>query len=287
MNEWIRTPPAADAEAAFRAAFDLRYGGATPAPDPVGWNAVLDGILAHRSIRAYVPDPLPEGTLETLVAAAQSASSSSNLQTWSVVAVEDSGRRAQLAAWAGDQAHIKQAPLLLVFLADLSRAERVARAAGIEPQALDFLELTIVATVDAALAAQNAVLAAESLGLGTVYIGALRNRVTDVARLLDLPPHVYPVFGLVVGRPDLAARPADVKPRLPQSVVLHREVYRAEADDRVFAAYDATLHAFQARQALPRIDWTKQLSGRVATAAGLNGREKLRDALGSLGLGLR
>ena len=55
-------------------------------------NDVLAQLLAHRSVRAYLPDPLPEGTIETLVAAAQSASTSSNLQPWSVVAVEEIGR---------------------------------------------------------------------------------------------------------------------------------------------------------------------------------------------------
>src|ERR1019366_4866478 len=101
-----------------------RYGAAA-APRLLPLNAVLTTLLSHRSVRRYRPDPLPLHTLETLVAAGQSASTSSNLQAWSVVAVEDAGRKARLAAVAGNQAHITECPLFLVFLADLSRLDRL------------------------------------------------------------------------------------------------------------------------------------------------------------------
>src|SRR3569833_3811073 len=132
-------------------------------------------LLAHRSIRSYRPDPVPGHTVETLVAAAQSAASSSNLQTWSVVAVEDPARKQRLSEFAGNQKHIREAPLFLVWLADLSRAERLAEREGRPDDGIHFLETLFVAVIDAALAAQNAVVALEAQGLGAVYIGALRN----------------------------------------------------------------------------------------------------------------
>ena len=117
-------------------------------------NETLETILSHRSVRAYRSDqPLPPQTLELLVAAAQSAPTSSNLQTWSVVAVEDSGRKSRLAALAGEQHHIGQCPLFLVWLADLARLEDVARQRGLSAAGLDYLECFIVAVVDTALAA--------------------------------------------------------------------------------------------------------------------------------------
>ena len=115
--------------------------------------------------------------------------------------MRDDERRAALSALAGDQAHITQAPLLLVWLVDLGRAHAIAAAHEAPTEGADFLESAVVGFVDAALAAQNAVLAAESLGLGTVYIGALRNRPAEVAELLHLPKHVFAAFGLVVGPP--------------------------------------------------------------------------------------
>lgn len=122
-----------------------------------------------------------------LIAAAQSASTSSNLQTWSVVAVEDQQRKEELSKLAGNQAHIKQVPLFLVWLADLARLSSIADSRGISHDALEYLEMFVTATIDASLAAQNAAVAAESLGLGTVYIGGIRNHPQEVAEILNLP----------------------------------------------------------------------------------------------------
>ncbi|WP_439578639.1 NADPH-dependent oxidoreductase [Elioraea sp.] len=261
-----------------------RYGTAPPELR-LRWNSVVETLLSHRSVRAYRADPLPEGTLETAIAAAQSAATSSNLQTWSVVAVQDPARKTRLAALAANQKQIVQAPLFLIWLADLSRLARVAEAQGLEAEGLHYLELLIVAIVDAALAAQNAVVAVESLGLGTVYIGAIRNDVTAVARELALPSHVMPLFGLCLGYPDETA-PAAIKPRLALDAVLSREQYAAEGEGDAVAAYDAVFAAFQTSQGLPEERWSARAIGRVRTRAALHGRDKLREALNRLGFRL-
>ena len=121
------------------------------------------------------------------------------MQTWSVVAVADPEKRKALAKIANNQKHIEQCPLFLVFLADLSRLDRMAATEGITFQGLPYAETFLVAAIDAALAAQNAVIAAESLGLATVYIGALRNDVEAVAKVIGLPKGAAGVFGLCVG----------------------------------------------------------------------------------------
>lgn len=105
------------------------------------------------------------------------------------------------------------------------------------------MESLLLGTIDAALAAQNAVVALESLGLGSVYIGGIRNDIKGVAKELGLPPKVYPVFGLCVGYPS-PDQPAKVKPRLPQQAVLHRETYSIAAEEGVLSEYDARLGAF-------------------------------------------
>ena len=248
-------------------------------------NLVLETLLTHRTVRAYLDTPLPEGTLETLVAAAQSAPSSSNLQAWSVIAVEDRERRARLAHFAGDQAHILEAPLFLVWLADLSRLRGIASAAGRPSEGLDYLESFVLGVVDAALAAQNALVAAESLGLGACYIGAIRNRPLDVAAELGLPPETVAVFGLTLGYPD-PARPADVKPRLEPAAVLHRERYGRTTPNSL-ASYNQAMRAFQAEQKLAPVNWTDQAAARIASAEALKGRDKLTEALRTLGFGLK
>ncbi|MEI7447408.1 MAG: NADPH-dependent oxidoreductase [Burkholderiales bacterium] len=271
----------------LRDALTRRHGGADPTHDAVAERAapVLETLLAHRSVRAYLPDALPEGTLETLVAAAQSAATSSNLQAWSVVAVEDAARRARLSELVGGQAHVREAPLFLAWIADLSRLARTAEGQGRTAGANRYLEMFLVAAVDAALAAQNAVVAAESMGLGTVYIGAMRNRPDEVAAELRLPQGAFAVFGLCVGRPD-PSRPASVKPRLAPRTVLHRETYATDGEPEAVAAYDETMRAFQRSQHMTEQAWSAQSSQRVAGPESLSGRHRLAALLKAQGFGL-
>ena len=263
-----------------------RYGDALPAAGP--WNEHIALLLSHRSVRGYLPDAVPTGTLETLVAAASSAATSSNLQTWSVVTVTDPAVRAKLAKIANNQKHIEECPLFLVWLADLSRLERLGEAEGVTLEGLPYLETFLVAAIDAALAAQNAVVAAEAIGLSTVYIGALRNRPAEVAELLGLPPGVMGVFGLCVGyaKPEAAA---EVKPRLPQSLVLHHDRYGVPAaqENAERAAYDATLEAFSERNGMGKVDWSKRAINRTEKLEAMSGRHILRETLHGMGFPLK
>lgn len=296
------------------ALLQARYGQAEAVPG-LDLNPVLETLFAHRSVRAFRPDPLPDGTLETLIAAAQSAPSSSNLQTWSVIAVQSPAGRARLAELTGPQPHVAEAPLVLAWLADLSRISRIAERRGETAAGLDYLDTFLMAVIDAALAAQNAVVAAESLGLGTVYLGALRNQPEAVADLLGVPDGVFPVFGLVVGHPD-PARLAQIKPRLPLRTVLHAERYRPVdpqvAESRVAEShvaeprlhdpgarsagsagsavtssdsaqelgnYDAVLRRFQLSEGLATVDWSAQVLERLRDGQALKGRDRLYEAL--------
>ncbi|MEW6121818.1 MAG: NADPH-dependent oxidoreductase [Pseudomonadota bacterium] len=277
--------PAPATAPAAAALLKARYG-AAEAPAHLLLTDTIGGLLAHRSVRAFSDRPLPDGLIETLVAAAQSASSSSNLQTFSVVAVDNPQTKARLAELAAGQKHVAEAPLVLVWLADLARLEEIGTRADAPTDALAYLETLFVGIIDAALAAQNAVVALESLGLGAVYIGALRNRPEDVAALLGLPKNVFAVFGLCVGYED-PARPADVKPRLSQKLVLHRERYDPALAQAPLESYEAALTAFQETQKMPPLGWAPVALKRVKGAASLSGRDRMREALHALGFGLK
>ncbi len=264
-----------------------RYGGAAPAlPADHPQAALLDSVLAHRSVRHYAERELAPGTLELLVAAAQSAPTSSNLQAWSVVAIQDPERKARAALLAGDQAFIRQAPLFLLFIADLSRLDDASRLHGLPGTGLDYLELFLIAALDATLAAQNTIVAAEALGLGICCVGAVRNRPQEIAELAGLPQRAIAVFGLAVGHPDPQA-PAAVKPRLPQAEVLHRETYASAGRPRALADFDQVALAFARSQGLPSTPWTRQVAERVGSAEMLRGRDHLADVLRARGFPLR
>ena len=262
-----------------------RYGSDSFDPQHL-WNETLAALLSHRSVRAYQPDPLPPQTLETLIAAAQSAATSSNLQTWSVVAVEDPTRKDTLAQLAGNQAHIRQCPLFLVWLADLARLDYLAAQQKMTADGLNYTETFVVAVVDAALAAQNATVAAESLGLGTVYIGGIRNQPEQIAETLQLPPHLFAVFGMCVGYPE-QPNVAAIKPRLPQAAVLHREKYDLNQQTGAIAQYNKVMQQFyQSQQMDVAGNWVEHSLKRVATPQALSGRDQLKEQLHRLGFPL-
>ena len=230
---------------------------------------------------------IPPGAVETLVAAAQSAPTSSNLQTWSVLAVEDPERKARLSRLAGDQAFIREAPLFLVWVVDQHKLKSVAGGQGREALAFDYLETFLLGAVDTSLAAQNATVAAESLGLGATYVGGIRNKPAEVAAELGLAPHMFALFGMAVGWPDPDAG-LEVKPRLPKEAVLFREQYDwTETQAAAVAAYNPRLRAFQRRQGLPEQDWTTQAVNRTAGPQSMAGRHVLREILSGLGFPLR
>jgi nitroreductase len=163
-------------------------------------NATLEILTAHRSIRKFTDEPLPDGLLETLCTAAQAAATSSFLQGATLIRVTNPESRSTLARCAGGQGYVETAAEFLVLCADLKRAGNYCHKYGKEFEG-DFTEQFIIATVDVALMAQNLVIAAESVGLGICYIGGLRNNPQEVSDLLELPRGVYPVFGLWLSRP--------------------------------------------------------------------------------------
>lgn len=203
-------------------------------------NQVTELLRAHRSIRRFTDEPVDDGKVAEIVRCGQAAASSSNLQATTVIRVRDPEKLVLLAEVAGGQDQVVTCGAFLVFCADLHRAKLACEMQGGRFVA-GMTEHFILATVDVALAAQNCVVAAESMGLGACYIGALRNDPETVARLLDLPVAVYPVFGLCLGWPGQAP---EVKPRLPLEVVLKEDAYRDPDSMEGILDYDRVLREY-------------------------------------------
>jgi len=217
----------------------------------------------HRSIRRYKPTPLPAGMLEAILSSAQMASTSSYLQYYSVVVVSDPDRKDRLAEVCGNQEHIRQCPIFLVFCADLHRLRRVCQREGTQIQT-GYIESFLVTAVDTALLAQNVALAAESLGLGIVFIGGIRNNPAEVVAELALPDLVFPVMGMCLGYP---AVDPPTKPRLPLPAVMHRERYQTEEMDIHLDEFDeavAGIEMFRYVETGEVYGWMARAARRVA-----------------------
>lgn len=194
--------------------------------------ALLQG---HRSIRHFTDQPISDEQREAIIASAQSASSSSFLQCSSIIRITDKALREQLVTLSGGQQHVAQAAEFWVFCADFNRHLQISPDAQ-----LGLAEQLLLGCVDTAIMGQNALVAAESLGLGGVYIGGIRNNIEAVGELLGVPKHVLPLFGLCMGWP---ADEPDIKPRMPASMLVHENRYQP-LDQAVLAEYDEHLAAY-------------------------------------------
>ena len=274
--------PALDAQ---KEALTRRYGPASlPATGP--WNDTIARMLEHRSVRSYKPDAVPPGALETIIAAAQSAATSSNMQWTSVVATTDPAKKKVLAEIAGNQKHVEQCPLFLCWVADMNRHATISATEQVEFETMPFLETFMVACIDVALAAQNAVVAAESLGLSTVYIGAMRNDPVRVAEVFNLPKQSFVVFGMCLGYATEQGF-GEVKPRLAQGAILHREQYDSSTAHDERKAHDEEMMRFSARHELQAGTWTQRVLNRLGPLKSMQGRERMRAALSRLGFEIR
>lgn len=242
---------------------------------------VLALLRAHRSIRKFKNDPIDESLFRQIMEAGQAAATSSFLQGATVIRVRDPDSRQKLAEYAGNQPYVASAAEFLVFCADLKRAGSYCEKYG-KPFSGDYTEHFIIATVDAALMAQNVVVAAESQGLGICYIGGLRNNPRQVSDLLALPKGVYPVFGLCLGYPDQSP---EVKPRLPLDVILKQEVYSEEGDAGIIAAYDEHVREYYRTRTGGGhgISWSEQVASLLSEKA----RPHMRDFLAEQGFTMK
>lgn len=198
------------------------------------------GILSRRSVRRYRAAPVPDSLLDALLACAQSAPTKSNLQQYSILTLGDAAKRKRLAELLPTMQWAAEAPVFLFFLGDVRRGRRIAQIRGYEHRN-DNVDTFMNAAVDAALAMQCFIDAAESSGLGCCPISMVRNDLDMVTELLELPAGVFPIAGLSAGWPQ---EKGHISMRLPPSVIVHRNRYDDAAleeevrayDDRVFTA---------------------------------------------------
>lgn len=238
--------------------------------------AVLDTLSKHVTVRFFEDKTISDELLVTILEAARRSPTSSNMQSYSMIVVKDPKVKKQLAVLAGGQKHVETCPVFLAFCADIYKLELACKLHGV--QLARSLETTLVSTVDASLVGMSVQMAAESLGLGAVMIGAMRNHPQEAAALLGLPEGVYIVYGMCLGWP-LTIPPQ--KPRLPQDLVIHYESYQTEAMSEKLQLHDAELAEHYRRLGTNQDDaaW----SGPIAKRLHKTSRPDLRKALEARG----
>jgi nitroreductase len=244
-------------------------------------NTTIETMRSHRSIRKFKVKEIPDEMLETILTSAQCAATSNFVQAYTIIRVDDQQNRQAIAKLSGSQQWIIEAPVFLVFIADLNRLEAACRKHG-KDMAAGYMEQFIVATVDTALIGQNTLLAAESMGLGGLFIGAIRNDPKKICDMLNIPQHAYPVFGMCLGYPD---DQPPVKPRLPLETVFRKETYSAVDDDAVLDVYDETTRAYYLSRDSNLKDetWTCQMAGFMSRVV----RPHMKEFIASKGFCIR
>ena len=224
-------------------------------------------MKAHTSVRRFKEQEIPQADLDEILTAGQMASSWKNFQSYSVILVRSQEKKDALYELVPQEA-IRQSAAFLLFVGDLNRAEKGAslHTDTFQPQGVEALLIT---SVDAALAGQNTLLAAESLGYGGVIIGLVRYKSEEVAELFNLPDYTYPVFGIALGVPN---QQHDVKPRLPLKQVVFEEEYQKQPVEAILD-YDKVQADYAGARATT--SWSQRLAEQFGQAEPSSTRKNL------------
>ncbi len=190
-------------------------------------------LLNHRTIRKYKNDPIDDRVLNEVLEAGFRASTTGNMQVYSVIVSKDEQKRKELCKLHFGQQMVEQAPVLLTFCADFNRFNKWCRQRDADPGYDNFLSF-FTASIDALLVSQNVAVAAEAHGLGICYLGTTTYQADKLIDFFDLPEGVVPVTTLVVGYPDEDPEQVD---RLPAEGVVHHETYKDYSREDIDSIY--------------------------------------------------
>ncbi|MBP7496518.1 MAG: nitroreductase family protein [Bacteroidales bacterium] len=194
---------------------------------------MIDLINQHKTIRKYKNIPVEDKILDKILEAGSRASTTGNMQVYSIVVTKNIERKKKLWELHFKQDMVLQAPVLLTFCADFNRFSKWCELREAAPGYDNFLSF-FTAAIDALLVSQNVALAAEAEGLGICYLGTTTYTVDKIIEFLECPPLVVPVTTLVVGYPDETPGLTD---RLPLKAVIHYEKYLDYSDNSINDIY--------------------------------------------------
>jgi nitroreductase len=194
---------------------------------------ISDILLNRRTIRKYAIEPVDDTILNELLKMACRASTTGNMQVYSIIITRDKEKKKELAPLHFNQKMVSEAPVVLTFCADFNRFSKWCRLSQAEPGYENFLSF-VTAAIDALLVAQTLCIAAESKGIGICYLGTTTYMAHKIIEVLNLPKGVVPVTTVTLGWP--AEQPEQVD-RLPPETVIHYETYSDYSPEKIKLLY--------------------------------------------------
>lgn len=209
-------------------------------------NDIIRSLHERKSVRAYLDQPIPPEDRRAILEAACQAPTAGNQQLYTILDITDPELKKALSVTCDNQPFIAAAPMVLVFCADCKKWYDAYREAGCQPRLPGVGDLMLAVT-DTAIAAQNAVTAAESLGLGSCYIGDIMENCQEQRRLLSLPEYVFPAVMVVLGYPTQTQRQRPKPQRCALEHIVHENSYRAMdgAELRAMLGYKAGQRTYE------------------------------------------
>ena len=188
-------------------------------------NEVIRQLAARKSVRAFEDRPIPDEVKQAILRAAVEAPTAGNQQMYTIIDVTDPALQETLSHTCDEQPFIAKAKLVLVFCADCRKWYDAFVDAGCQPR-LPGMGDWLLAVSDTNIAAQNAVTAAESFGVGSCYIGDIMEKCEEHRRLLHLPKYVFPTAMLVFGYPTQQQKEREKPKRVNMKHIVHENAYR-------------------------------------------------------------
>jgi FMN reductase [NAD(P)H] len=202
---------------------------------------VYDLMIKRRTVRNFEDREIPEKVVKQLLDVVTNAPSGGNIQPISVILVQQGEARKKLAEMVGDQPWVRNAPLSMIFCIDFCRTKRWASMSDVDHSPEKALLPFLIGYADLMCSAQNAVILAESHGLGSVYIGTILDTIDSAREYFSIPKHVIPMMVLSIGYP--RSVPKGI-PKLRRDVITHREKYHESSDEEIKKAFEDKYGSF-------------------------------------------
>ncbi|MBO7664175.1 MAG: nitroreductase family protein [Clostridia bacterium] len=197
---------------------------------------IIQSLYDRKSVRAYTEQEIPEDAVRQIVTAAAQAPTAGNQQLYTILRITDPEKKHRLSLSCDNQPFIERAKLILIFCADCLKWYRAFQAAGCAPRKPDAGDL-LLAVSDANIAAQNAVVAAEALGIGSCYIGDIMENAETQREILDLPRYVFPAAMVVFGYPTEQQKAREKPRRVDLKYIVQENGYREPGEEELKAMF--------------------------------------------------